>query len=151
MQHWLIWIMHWAISPTYFRQYNFSGYHVFCSIKHAFEKFGKSQLEPFFFSFIEAVVKWLDRSPLKTDWSKDNIYAVLVLVWSSAQASLISINWIQWMGQTSDQTSRCQRHGSGRVCPVFWTYLEPQEAVPQTLTLLVGVRFIAWHLRRPFF
>ena len=25
---------------------------------------------------------------------------------------------------------RCQRHGSGRVCPVFCIYREPQGAVP---------------------
>ena len=41
----------------------------------------------------------------------------------------------------------CQRHGSGRMCLVFWTYLEPQGAVSLALTLLGGVRFIAWRLR----
>ena len=33
----------------------------------------------------------------------------------------------------------------------LWTeYLEPQGSIPLTLTLLGGVRFIAWRLRRPF-
>ena len=64
-----------------------------------------------------------------------------------------------------------QRHGSGRVChfsgygsqprlpgkpsihvmrPIL-IFLEPQEAVPQALTLLGRARFIAWRLRFPLF
>ena len=42
-----------------------------------------------------------------------------------------------------------QRHESGWLSHL-WTYLELQGAAPQVLTLLGGVRFIAWHLRRPF-
>ena len=50
-------------------------------------------------------------------------------------------------------------HGSGRVCSGsadnrsrcnLTGLLEPQEAVPQALTLLGGDGFISWHLRRLF-
>ena len=47
------------------------------------------------------------------------------------------------MGHTSMSAARIWSGVSN-----LWTYLEPQGAVPQALTLLGGIRFIAWRLRR---
>ena len=45
----------------------------------------------------------------------------------------------------------CERHGSGRVYLITGHTSSLREAVlTQTLTLLGGIRFIAWRLRRPF-
>ena len=43
-----------------------------------------------------------------------------------------------------------QRHWSGRVCLVTGHTSSLGEPSPQALTLLGGVRFIAWRLKRPF-
>ena len=58
-------------------------------------------------------------------------------------ATLILISWIQLMGHTS-----ASRGVSGMDLVGCVTSLEPQGAIPPGLTLLGGVRFIAW---RPFF
>ena len=44
----------------------------------------------------------------------------------------------------------CHWHGSGRVCLVTRHTLSLRGPSPQVLTLLGGVRFIAWCLRLPF-
>ena len=64
-------------------------------------------------------------------------------------------NQFTWLGHVFfSSQSRPPDIGSGK--PAFKshvlrpTLLEPQEAVPQTLTHSGGARFIAWRLRHPF-